>query len=100
MKQLYRIVMALIVACASTAPAFVAMADETTEVAAVEESRAAGVEGGIQLSATESTGFEVYSITGQRVKKVTVENSTVKIDLPKGCYIVRCAKWSKKVIVK
>ena len=99
MKQLYRIVMALTLACALTAPEFVAVADDAIEVA-VEESRAVGVSGGIQLSAVESTGFEVYSITGQRVKKVQVENSTVKVDLPKGCYIVRCAKWSKKAIVK
>lgn len=91
--------MALIVACASTVPAFVAVADDATEVVA-EESRAVSVEGGIQLSATERMGFEVYSITGQRVKSVTVENATVKVDLPKGCYIVRCSKWSKKVIVK
>lgn len=99
MKRLYRIVMALIIACVSTASAFVAIADDSIEVIA-EESRAAGVEGGIQLSATERTSFEIYSITGQRVKSAMVENSTVKVDLPKGCYIVRCAQWSKKVIVK
>ncbi|MCM1311023.1 MAG: T9SS type A sorting domain-containing protein [Bacteroides sp.] len=99
MKRLYRIVMALIIACASTVPAFVAVADDAIETVA-DESRAVGVEGGIQLYATERTGFEIYSITGQRVNSSTVENSSVKVDLPKGCYIVRCAKWSKKVIVK
>lgn len=99
MKRLYRIVMALVVACVSSAPAFVALADDATEIVA-RESRAVSVDGGIQLSAVERTGFEVYSITGQRVKSVTVENATVKVDLPKGCYIVRCAQWSKKVIVK
>lgn len=99
MKSLYRIVMALIIACASTAPAFVAVADDNIETVAVD-SRAIGVDGGIQLSATVRTGFEIYSITGQRVKSVTVEDATVKVDLPKGCYIVRCAHWSKKVIVK
>lgn len=99
MKKIYRIVTAVMIACASTVPAFVASADDAVEVT-VAESRATGVEGGIQLSASERVGFEVYSITGQRVKSVTVENSTVKVDLPKGCYIVRCSQWSKKVIVK
>lgn len=99
MKRLYRIVTALIIACASTVPAFVASADDAIE-AVVDESRAVSVDGGIQLSATERVNFEIYSITGQRVKNVTVENATVKVDLPKGCYIVRCPQWSKKVIVK
>lgn len=82
-----------------TAPAFVAMADDSVEVA-VAESRAVGVEGGIQLSASESVKFEIYSITGQRVKAISVESTTVKVELPKGCYIVRCPQWSKKVVVK
>lgn len=91
--------MALIIACACTVPAMTVMADDAIETVA-EESRAVSADGGIQLSATERTGFEIYSITGQRVKSVTVENTTVKVELPKGCYIVRCASWSKKVIVK
>ena len=91
--------MALVIVCACTVPTISAIADDAIETVA-EESRAIGVGGGIQLSATERTGFEIYSITGQRVKSVTVENTTVKVELPKGCYIVRCALWSKKVIVK
>jgi len=89
----------LVLAAGAATPAFHAVADDNTEVA-VEESRASGVDGGIQLTATGRVGFEIYSITGQRVKSVTVENTSVKVDLPKGCYIVRCARWSKKVIVK
>lgn len=99
MKRLYRIIMSLMVALAAEAFMVVAEADDAIEVA-VAESRAVSVDGGIQLSATDNVRFEIYSITGQRVKVMSVENSTVKVDLPKGCYIVRCAQWSKKVVVK
>ncbi len=58
------------------------------------------VSGGIEVSAVESTRFEVYSITGQQIKVVTVSGESQTIDLPNGCYIVRTPQWSKKVIVK
>lgn len=101
MKTIYRItMMAVLAAGTALAPLSTAAAgDETTEVVA-DDCQAKPVDGGIDLSATPRTCFEIYSITGQRLKSATVEGGTVKVELPKGCYIVRCAKWSKKVIVK
>lgn len=76
-----------------------AMADEHIE--AVEVMReATPCPEGIKLAADCRTNFEIYSITGQKVKSVTLESGSTKVELPKGCYIVRCPQWSKKVIVK
>ncbi len=44
--------------------------------------------------------FEVYSITGQLVKKFRLENGRFTLELSRGYYIVKCASWSKKVIIK
>lgn len=60
-------------------------------------------EGGVELiaSPSESTVFMVYSITGQLVKKVEVEASAqTTVSLPGGCYVVRCAVWAKKIVVR
>lgn len=43
--------------------------------------------------------FQIYSITGQLVKTIRLHNGTALVELPQGCYIVRCQKWSKKIIV-
>lgn len=48
----------------------------------------------------EVVKFEVFSITGQLVKSVTVKSSTVKVDLPKGFYIIKCDNWTKRVMIK
>ncbi len=98
MKRIIRISL-LVLAAAFAAPGFSAIADDRIETVAAE-SRAQSVEGGISLSAAGRVNFEIYSITGQKVKSLAVEDSTVKVDLPKGCYIVRTAGWSKKVVVK
>ncbi len=93
--------MAILAAFAAGFPS-VALADDGNHVEAVASAdcTASPVAGGIALSAAGRVDFEVYSITGQRVKSVAVDSGTVKVDLPKGCYIVRCPQWSKKVIVK
>lgn len=59
------------------------------------------VSGGVRigLADDESRTFYFYSITGQLVKSVTVDETCV-VDLPQGCYIVKCADWSKKIVVK
>lgn len=74
-------------------------ADDQIEVTEVQ-CEAIPVSNGIKLTAPSRTNFEIYSITGQRVKSVSVDSGTVKVELPKGCYIVRCPQWSKKVVVK
>lgn len=99
MKRLFRIAILCMAAVFGSAASFVAMADDQVEAVAVE-SVAQSVEGGIRLQASGRVGFEIYSITGQKVKAVAVEDSSVKVELPKGCYIVRTAKWSKKVVVR
>lgn len=74
-------------------------ADDRVE--AVEaQPEVAAIAGGMRFTAPSRVSFEIYSITGQRVKVVTVDSASVKVELPKGCYIVRCSQWSKKVVVK
>lgn len=99
MKKFTRffVVAAMAVAAVQAVPV---MADDSIE--AVErqpESSAAVVDGGMRLSASSVTAFEIYSITGQRVKSVTVDGESVTVELPRGCYIVRTPSWSKKFIV-
>lgn len=43
--------------------------------------------------------FDIYSITGQLVKRVKLTDGTATVELPQGCYIVKCERWSKKVVV-
>ncbi len=58
--------------------------------------------GYIELTAPESetVKFEIFSITGQLIKSVTVKSSTVKVDLPKGFYIIKCDSWTKRVMLR
>ncbi len=45
--------------------------------------------------------FYIFSITGQLVKTIDIEPAGVQsVELPRGCYIVKCSHWSKKVMVK
>lgn len=45
--------------------------------------------------------FHIYSITGQLVKTIEVgAGGSERVELPRGCYIVKCSRWSKKVMVK
>lgn len=43
--------------------------------------------------------FHIFSITGQLIKTVRLCGDSADIELRQGCYIVKCEKWSKKVIV-
>lgn len=70
--------------------------------AAAEASPAAkAVNGGIALSAPADTTcrFTIYSITGQIIKSVDVTGTTV-VEIQRGCYIIKCSSWLKKVIVR
>ncbi|MBE6318769.1 MAG: hypothetical protein E7081_07340 [Bacteroidales bacterium] len=57
--------------------------------------------GYIELSVPgdEAISFAIYSITGQSIKTITI-SGTMKVELPRGYYIVRCDQWSKTVVVK
>lgn len=43
--------------------------------------------------------FQIYAITGQLLKRVQISEATMTIELPQGCYIVKCGAWVKKAIV-
>lgn len=43
--------------------------------------------------------FEIYSITGQLIKRLKLTDGSASIDLHSGCYIIRCEKWSKKIVI-
>lgn len=46
----------------------------------------------------QTYNFHIYSITGQLIKRVTLSNgATATVELPQGCYIIKCEKWSKKI---
>lgn len=55
----------------------------------------------IEFSTDAVMRFEVYSITGQLVKTVTVTpTSPVRVELAKGFYIVKCESWTRRVMLK
>lgn len=58
-------------------------------------------QGSVTITATADTQitFEVYSMTGQLVKRIRTNDGSVSFDLPRGCYIIRCERWSKKIVV-
>lgn len=79
-----------------------AQGDIASSLAAAQPS-ARGVHSAIELSNPLETAvvFQIYSITGQLVKTVEVSAGVQStVDLPTGCYIVKCSKWSKKIVVR
>lgn len=58
--------------------------------------------GYIELTAPDSevVKFEIFSITGQLIKSVSVKGSTAKVELPKGFYIIKCEAWTKRVMLR
>ncbi len=62
------------------------------------------VPGGLKIEVVSDTEagetFTIYSITGQVVKSFTLKAGVETVDLPQGCYIVKCRHWSKKEVVK
>ena len=54
----------------------------------------------LTVTSDESVNFQIYSITGQVIKSITVSHGSATLELPKGYYIVRCSHWSKSVVVK
>ena len=61
------------------------------------------VPGGLKIevvSDATNESFTIYSITGQVVKSFTLNAGVEMVDLPQGCYIIKCSQWSKKVVVR
>lgn len=94
----------LMVVAGLMASGSVMQAVATERIEAVENSRAQVRPSAGQLELTVTDGdavrFEIYSITGQQVKSLEVKDGSITVDLPSGCYVVRCQYWSKKVVVK
>lgn len=99
MKKVIRIAFVVICAAVAVAGDSYVFAAERVETV-TPDAKATPVKGGIEVSAADQTRFEVYSITGQQIKTVTISGESATIELPQGCYIVRCPQWSKKVVVK
>ena len=85
-------------ACGSASASYIFAAEQVDNL--TQTATAKPVRGGIEVTSTDQTRFEIYSITGQQIKSVTVNTESQTIELPSGCYIVRTPGWSKKVIVK
>lgn len=93
----------LLLATASFTGQWQAGARPATESRVSEQTPSVSVEKGfVELTSPdgEAVKFEIFSITGQLIKSVTVKGSTVKIDLPKGFYIIKCESWTKRVMLK
>ncbi|MCM1483132.1 MAG: T9SS type A sorting domain-containing protein [Muribaculaceae bacterium] len=60
------------------------------------------VTGGAEITVPDDTEytFNVYSITGQLVKTFKLADGSVTVELPRGCYIIKCEKWSKKIVIR
>lgn len=74
------------------------------KIEAIEAGPSVRVEGTtIEFSGdnSQSTKFEVFSITGQLVRTLVVPADRVaRVELPRGCYIIKCAGWTKRVMLK
>lgn len=54
----------------------------------------------IEISDDETHQILVYALTGQIVKNISAENGRTVIDLPRGYYIVKVDKTTKRVIIR
>lgn len=54
----------------------------------------------IEISDDESHQILIYALTGQIVKNISAESGRTVIDLPRGYYIVKVDKTTKRVIIK
>ena len=88
----------------ATAPVVARDADDLTvaEERTAPQPSAVPCEGGLRLTAPQGAPltFHIFSITGQLVKSATLSEEIVCIELPRGCSVVKCGRWSKKVMVQ
>lgn len=104
MKSLILSILTLIVSVAPVA-AFAAPSRQS-DIAAEKIAETAELNvgrGSVELIAASqrSAHFVIFSITGQAVKSANVDaGERVSIDLPAGYYIVKCADWSRRILIK
>lgn len=75
--------------------------DVVSSIVSVEPS-ATPLEGAVEITAPGHTTmtFQIFSITGQLVRTVNLTDETLRVELPRGCYIIKCGRWSKKIMVR
>lgn len=78
--------------------------DDSTDRIAAElasaEPKASPVDGAVEITSPSGPlTFHIFSITGQLVKTVVLQSETARIELPRGCYVIKSGRWSKKVLV-
>lgn len=85
----------------SAVTAFSAKADAAESLQVAKNEPSMKIVGSvIELFADSPTKFEIFSITGQLIRTVNVGNTSVRVELPKGFYIVKCDSWTKRVMIK
>lgn len=79
-----------------------ALASERVETAIAQIPTVKVADGSLELTAPDgiAVNFDIYSITGQRVKSIELNGETIQVELPQGCYIVRTPGRSVKVVVR
>lgn len=103
-KRLFRTAALILSLIVSVVPAMAVVDDDDRDIAGeltLAEPSASPVEGGVDLTAPAPgpLTFHIFSITGQLVKTVVIREDTVRIELPRGCYVVKCGRWSKKILI-
>ncbi len=59
------------------------------------------IELAVPAAAEAPVRFFIYSITGQMLKSVDVApGQSVAVDVPQGYYIVKCADFSRQIVVR
>ena len=101
--KLRNIILAIALSATVTLAAPIGYAQTTASEITAESSTAqfTTYHGALELRVigSETIHFHIYSITGQLIKRVAIADASVRIELPAGCYIVKCEKWAKKVVV-
>ncbi|MDE6320776.1 MAG: T9SS type A sorting domain-containing protein, partial [Muribaculaceae bacterium] len=91
MSRIRNILLAAALTLAGTSTAFAAAdasLNEPQSTSSTVQVRYGSVE--LTVNGSEPVTFQIFAITGQQVKSVTVPGaSTTKVELPKGVYIVR-----------
>lgn len=102
MKRILTIVL-LIMSCAPIIRSItVAAAPTQRQEIAITEPTLSTRRGAIEITCPadgRTYTFQIYAITGQLLKRIQVTETSVTIELPQGCYIVKCGSWVKKAIV-
>lgn len=103
MKKLKNIFIALIICLMNFGSSVVyAFPPQVTSMVTDNQVSVKATSGAIILTANceEPICFQIFSITGQAIKTITLSQGSTSIELPRGYYIVKCNQWSKTVIIK